>query len=106
MGPHLPHTGKVKAFHAHKTSSTNWLGQVDNDSLQRVYGIAYPDKADLAKWKDFQEKAKARDHRLVGGKQELFFFHNLSPGSAFWLPHGARIYNTLMKFIREEYWKR
>jgi threonyl-tRNA synthetase len=106
MGPHLPHTGKIKAFSAHKTSSTNWLGQVDNDSLQRVYGISFPDKADMKKWKEFQEAAKARDHRLLGGKQELFFFHNLSPGSAFWLPHGARIYNTLMKFIRHEYWKR
>jgi threonyl-tRNA synthetase len=64
------------------------------------------DKKELAKWKELQEAARQRDHRLVGGKQELFFFHTLSPGSAFWMPHGARIYNTLVKFIREQYWQR
>lgn len=106
MGPHLPNTGRIKAFAAVKTSSTNWLGQVTNDPLQRIYGIAFPDKAMLKQWKEFQEKAKQRDHRLVGGKQELFFFHQLSPGSCFWLPHGARIYNKLIEFIRNQYWQR
>ena len=81
MGPHLPNTGRIKAFAAVKTSSTNWLGQVTNDPLQRIYGIAFPDKSLLKQWEEFQEKAKQRDHRLVGGKQELFFFHQLSPGS-------------------------
>jgi threonyl-tRNA synthetase len=106
MGPHLPNTGRIKAFAAVKSSSTNWLGQVSNDPLQRIYGIAFPDKALLKQWEDFQEKAKQRDHRLVGGKQELFFFHQLSPGSCFWLPHGARIYNTLINFIKKQYWTR
>jgi threonyl-tRNA synthetase len=106
MGPHLPNTGRIKAFAAVKTSSTNWLGQVTNDPLQRIYGIAFPDKALLKQWQEFQEKAKQRDHRLLGNKQELFFFHQLSPGSCFWLPHGARIYNKLIDFIRKEYWAR
>jgi len=106
MGPHLPNTGRVKAFAAVKTSSANWLGQVTNDPLQRIYGIAFPDKALLKQWKEFQEKAKQRDHRLLGNKQELFFFHNLSPGSCFWLPHGARVYNKLIEFIRNQYWSR
>jgi threonyl-tRNA synthetase len=106
MGPHLPHTGKIKAFAAIKTSSTNWLGQVTNDPLQRVYGIAFPDKNLLKQWKEFQEKAKQRDHRVVGGKQELFFFHQLSPGSCFWLPHGARVYNKLVDFIKKQLWER
>jgi threonyl-tRNA synthetase len=106
MGPHVPTTGKIKAFAAHKFSGTNWLGKTDNDPLQRVYGIAFPDKSMLKKWKEFQEAAKARDHRLVGTKQELFFFHQLSPGSCFWLPHGARVYNKLISFIKEQYWKR
>lgn len=90
MGPHLPNTGKcsisfdrlffhpvivdsifvrpgkIKAFAAIKSSSTNWLGQVTNDPLQRVYGIAFPDKAMLKQWNEFQEKAKQRDHRLLG----------------------------------------
>ena len=106
MGPHLPNTGKIKAFAAVKTSSTNWLGQVTNDPLQRIYGIAFPDKAMLKQWQEFQEQAKQRDHRLLGAKQELFFFHQLSPGSCFWLPHGARVYNKLIEFIRKQYWTR
>lgn len=106
MGPHLPNTGRIKAFAAVKTSATNWLGQVTNDPLQRIYGIAFPDKSLLKQWQEFQEKAKQRDHRLLGSKQELFFFHQLSPGSCFWLPHGARVYNKLIEFIRAEYWKR
>lgn len=89
-----------------KASATNWLGQVTNDPLQRTYGIAFPDKAMLKQWLDFQEKAKQRDHRLLGTKQELFFFHTLSPGSCFWMPHGARVYNKLCDFIRKQYWKR
>ena len=106
MGPHVPTTGKIKAFAATRTSSTNWLGQVENDALQRVYGIAFPDKAMLKEWKVFQEQAKKRDHRALGTKQELFFFHQLSPGSCFWLPHGARIYNKLCDFIKKQYWVR
>lgn len=106
MGPHIPNTGRIKAFSCHKTSATNWLGQVTNDPLQRVYGVAFPDKNQLKQWKLFQEQAKKRDHRLLGTNQELFFFHNLSPGSCFWLPHGARIYNKLHDFIRKQYWVR
>lgn len=77
MGPHIPNTGKIKAFASVKTSSTNWLGQVTNDPLQRVYGIAFPDKAMLKQWQEFQEQAKLRDHRNLGTKQELFFFHQV-----------------------------
>jgi len=106
MGPHLPSTGKIKAFAATKASATNWLGQVTNDPLQRVYGIAFPEKAMLKKWQEFQEKAKQRDHRNLGMKQELFFFHQLSPGSCFWLPHGTRVYNKLVAFIKNQYWTR
>lgn len=106
MGPHVPHTGRIKAFSCVKASSTNWLGVVTNDPLQRVYGVSFPEKAQLKQWIEFQERAKQRDHRLLGTKQELFFFHTLSPGSAFWMPHGARIYNKLMDFIRKQYWVR
>ena len=100
MGPHVPNTGRVKAFAAVKTSSTNWLGQVTNDPLQRVYGIAFPDKAMLKQWQEFQEKAKQRDHRNVGTKQELFFFHQLSPGSCFWMPHGARWDSIMQELLK------
>jgi len=105
-GPHVAHTGKVKAFAAAKHSAAYWLGDAENDSLQRLYGISFPDKKQLKVWQEMMEKAKERDHRRVGTKQELFFFHELSPGSAFWLPHGTRIYNKLVNFIKEQYWAR
>jgi threonyl-tRNA synthetase len=79
-------------------------GQANCDSLQRVYGISFPDKKQLSKWKDFQEEAAKRDHRRIGTEQELFFFHDLSPGSAFFLPHGCRLFNALVDFIRGRYW--
>ncbi|KAL3941159.1 MAG: hypothetical protein SGBAC_004441 [Bacillariaceae sp.] len=105
-GPHISHTGKVKAFAATQISATNWLGDTDNDSLQRIYGISFPDKKQLKVWKENMEKAKERDHRRIMAKQELVFFHELSPGSAFWLPHGNRIYQKLIEFIRTQYWDR
>lgn len=105
-GPHLPHTGRVKAFAATRHSATNWLGDTDNDSLQRMYGISFPDKKMLKVWQENQEKAKERDHRRIAQKQQLIMFHELSAGSAFWLPHGARIYNKLIEFIKEHYWQR
>lgn len=105
-GPHVPHTGRVKAFAATRHSATNWLGDTENDSLQRMYGITFPDKKMLKVWKVNQEKAKERDHRKIAAQQELIMFHDLSPGSAFWLPRGARIYHKLIEFIRGHYWKR
>ena len=57
-GPHLPHTGKVKAFTATRHSATNWLGNTSNDSLQRMYGISFPDKKMLTEWKENQEKVR------------------------------------------------
>ena len=58
-GPHLAHTGKVKAFAATRHSATNWLGDTDNDSLQRMYGISFPDKKLLKTWKENMEKVRA-----------------------------------------------
>jgi threonyl-tRNA synthetase len=60
----------------------------------------------MKEWKHFQEEAAKRDHRKLGLSEELFFFHQLSPGSGFWLPHGAAIYFKLLKFIREQYRQR
>lgn len=105
-GPHLPHTGKVQAFEIIKNSSAYWMGKAENESLQRVYGIAFPDKKGLAEWKKYIEEAERRDHRRIAKKQELFFFDTLTPGSAFLLPYGARIYNKLQEFLRIEYRKR
>ncbi|CAE6492331.1 unnamed protein product [Rhizoctonia solani] len=103
VGPHVPHTGRIKAF---MNSSSYFLGDAANDSLQRIYGISFPDTKQLTEYKAFLAEAAKRDHRKIGKDQELFFFHELSPGSCFFLPHGTRIYNTLLEFIREEYRKR
>ncbi|XP_054895836.1 threonine--tRNA ligase 1, cytoplasmic [Poeciliopsis prolifica] len=105
-GPHVRHTGKIKALKIHKNSSTYWEGKADMETLQRIYGISFPDPKMLKEWEKFQEEAKNRDHRKLGREQELFFFHELSPGSCFFLPNGAFIYNTLIEFIRSEYRKR
>ncbi|KAF7200719.1 threonine--tRNA ligase 1, cytoplasmic [Nothobranchius furzeri] len=105
-GPHVRHTGKIKSLKIHKNSSTYWEGKADMETLQRIYGISFPDPKMLKEWEKFQEEAKNRDHRKLGREQELFFFHELSPGSCFFLPKGAFIYNTLIEFIRSEYRKR
>nr|XP_005560684.1 PREDICTED: probable threonine--tRNA ligase 2, cytoplasmic isoform X1 [Macaca fascicularis] len=105
-GPHVRHTGKIKTIKIFKNSSTYWEGNPEMETLQRIYGISFPDNKMMRNWEKFQEDAKNRDHRKIGKEQELFFFHDLSPGSCFFLPRGAFIYNTLMDFIREEYHKR
>uniref|UniRef100_A0A8B9KBV3 threonine--tRNA ligase n=1 Tax=Astyanax mexicanus TaxID=7994 RepID=A0A8B9KBV3_ASTMX len=105
-GPHVRHTGKIKALKIYKNSATYWEGRSDMETLQRIYGISFPDSKMLKEWERFQEEAKNRDHRKIGKDQELFFFHDLSPGSCFFLPRGAYIYSTLTEFIREEYWRR
>ncbi|KAG1327092.1 Threonine--tRNA ligase, mitochondrial 1 [Cocos nucifera] len=102
-GPHIPNTSFVKAFACLKASSSYWRGKSDRESLQRVYGISFPDSKRLKEYLTQIEEAKKRDHRLLGQNQELFFFHPLSPGSCFFLPHGTRIYNKLMEFLRVQY---
>ncbi|XP_060611739.2 threonine--tRNA ligase 2, cytoplasmic [Anolis sagrei] len=105
-GPHVRHTGKIKALKVFKNSSTYWEGKADMETLQRIYGISFPDNKMMKEWEKFQEEAKNRDHRKIGKEQELFFFHELSPGSCFFLPRGAFLYNTLIEFIKEEYNRR
>ncbi|KAK9470279.1 uncharacterized protein V1510DRAFT_423462 [Dipodascopsis tothii] len=106
VGPHVPNTGRIKAMKVMKNSASYFLGDAANDSLQRIYGVSFPDTKQMAEHLKFIEEASKRDHRKIGRDQELFFFHELSPGSAFWLPHGTRIYNTLIEFLRAEYRKR
>jgi len=103
-GPHLPNTGKAKAFAVTKNSAAYWLGDQNLDSLQRMYGIAFPSDKLMKEWKQFQEEAAKRDHRNVGKQQELFMFHpTFSPGSCFWFPAGVRIHNKLVEMVRTEY---
>jgi threonyl-tRNA synthetase len=65
-GPHLPSTERVKAFKVTKNSAAYWLGKNTNDDLQRVYGVAFPDKKQLAEYVRIQEELAKRDHRNVG----------------------------------------
>ncbi|KAK8916531.1 hypothetical protein KSP39_PZI023079 [Platanthera zijinensis] len=105
-GPHIPNTSFVKAFACLKASSSYWRGKSDRESLQRVYGISFPESKRLKEYLAILEEAKKYDHRILGQNQELFFFHPLSPGSCFFLPYGTRIYNKLMEFMRSQYWER
>lgn len=106
MGPHVAHTGRIKAFLVTKNSSSYFLGNASNDSLQRIYGISFPDQKLLKEYLQFKQDAELRDHRRLGKEHQLFFFHELSPGSCFFLPYGTRIYNALLDLMREEYRKR
>lgn len=106
VGPHIPHTGRIKAMAVLKNSASYFLGDQANDSLQRLYGISFPDGKMMTEYKQFLLEAAKRDHRKIGKDQELFMFHELSPGSCFWLPHGTRIYNAVQDMIKAEYRKR
>ncbi|XP_069758472.1 threonine--tRNA ligase 1, cytoplasmic-like isoform X2 [Narcine bancroftii] len=105
QGPHVRHTGRIKTFRIYKNSSICWKGKSTVETLQRIYGISFPDSNLLKEWERVQEEANSWDHIKIGQEQELFFFHELSPGSCFFLPRGAFIYNTLMAFIQMEYRK-
>lgn len=106
QGPHVRHTGQIKAIKLIKNSSAFWRGDPTQDALQRVYGISFPDHKQMTEWERLQEEAARRDHRKIGRDQNLFFFHEYSPGSCFFLPRGAHIYNVLIDFIKNEYRKR
>ncbi len=73
--------------------------------MQRVYGITFPDAASMKDYQHRMEEAKKRDHRVIGTQQELFFFDRMSPGSCFFMPNGARIYNTLIEVRPALPWK-
>ncbi|KAB0369013.1 hypothetical protein FD755_019018 [Muntiacus reevesi] len=105
-GPHIRHTGNIKVIKIFKNSLAYWEDNPEMEMLQRVYGVSFPDEQRMAAWEELQEEARAWDHRTIGKEQELFFFHDLSPGSCFFLPRGAFIYNTLIDFIREQHHQR
>ena len=104
-GPHLPDTGHLKAVAVTQCSRAHWRADVTKDPLVRVYAVTFPNDKLMKEYVTRIEEAKKRDHRVIGLNQELFFFHQLSPGSCFFQKHGARIYNTLVSFIREKYWE-
>ena len=107
MSEELPHAADALTRHGtRQNSAAYWLGDSKNESVQRIAGISFPDKTALAQYKKFLEEAAKRNHRKIGQDQKLFFWDEMSPGSTFWLPHGTRIYESLMTLIKGEYRKR
>jgi len=105
-GPHIPNTSLPQGFAINSTCSVYVDGKTDGEVLQRVYAISFPTKKMLDDHMEKLKQAALRDHRNLGKQQELFFFHQWSPGSAFFLPHGFRIYKKLIDFIRGQYHQR
>ncbi|MEK4236614.1 threonine--tRNA ligase [Paenibacillus sp. FSL H8-0261] len=100
-GPHLPSTGLVKAFKLLNVAGAYWRGDSNNKMLQRIYGTAFPKKAQLEEHLLFLEEAKKRDHRKLGKELELFMFSEEAPGMPFYLPKGMTIRTELENFARE-----
>jgi len=102
-GPHIPNTNVIKALKIVKNGATYWKNDKNRESLQRIYGISFPENKLMKEYEDLKKKLEESDHRYIGKQQKLYFFDELSPGSCFWLPHGARIYNKLIEFVRQCY---
>lgn len=103
-GPHVPSTGKLKAFKLTKLAGAYWRGDAKNAMLQRIYGTAWHDKAALAAYLHRVEEAEKRDHRKLGKTLELFHFQDLAPGMVFWHANGWTIYQQIEQYIREKCW--
>ncbi|MGG1661911.1 threonine--tRNA ligase [Brevibacillus sp. NRS-1366] len=99
-GPHLPSTGFIKAFKLMSVAGAYWRGKSENQVLQRVYGTAWPKKAEMDEYLHFIEEAKKRDHRKLGKELELFMFSEEAPGMPFYLPNGFTVRNELEQFSR------
>jgi threonyl-tRNA synthetase len=100
VGPHVPSTGRLKAFKLLTTSNAYWLGDAKNQPMQRVYGTAFFTEKELQAHLARLEEAKKRDHRRLGKDLGLFTFHQWAPGAAFWLGKGTTLYNTLANYMR------
>lgn len=101
VGPHVPSTGKLKAFKVLNTSNAYWKGDARNQPMQRVYGTAFLAEKDLKAHLTQIEEAKKRDHRKLGRDLGLFTFHQWAPGATFWLDKGTTLYNTLANYMRD-----
>ena len=100
VGPHVPSTGRLKAFKLTSTSNAYWKGDANNAPMQRVYGTAFFSQKELDEHLARIEEAKKRDHRRVGKELGLFTFHPWAPGAPFWQPKGTTLYNTLANYMR------
>jgi threonyl-tRNA synthetase len=100
-GPHVASTGKIGPFKLLSIAGAYWRGDERRQMLQRVYGTAWASQEDLDQFLWRREQARLRDHRRLGTQLDLFSFHDVSPGSAFWHPKGQLIWRTLEGAMRE-----
>jgi threonyl-tRNA synthetase len=106
-GPHIPSTGKIKAFKLLNIAGAYWLGDEKNPQLQRIYGTSFFSKKDLDAYLQQIEEAKKRDHRVLGKQLDLFSIQELAgPGLIFWHPKGGIIRKEMEDWMRDEYLKR
>ena len=106
-GPHIPSTGRIKAFKLLSIAGAYWLGNEKNAQLQRIYGTSFFSKKDLEEYLHKIEEAKKRDHRVLGKQLDLFSIQELAgPGLIFWHPKGGLIRKEMEDWMRNEYLKR
>ncbi len=99
-GPHVPSSGRLKAFKVLTSSNAYWKGDAKNQPMQRIYGTAFFSNKELQEHLTRIEEAKKRDHRKLGRELGLFTFHQWAPGAAFWLAHGTTLWNQLADYMR------
>ncbi len=100
-GPHVPSTGKLRAFKLMRVAGAYWRGDSNNEMLQRIYGTAWPDEKQLKAHLTRLEEAEKRDHRKIGKALNLFHMQEESPGMVFWHEHGWRLYQTVTQYMSD-----
>ena len=100
-GPHVPSTGKLKAFKLTKVAGAYWRGDSNNEMLQRIYGTAWANKKQLQEYLTRIEEAEKRDHRRIGKKLGLFHTQEEAPGMVFWHPDGWTLYQVIEQYMRQ-----
>ena len=101
-GPHVPSTGKLKAFKLMRVAGAYWRGDSSNEMLTRIYGTAWDDKKALKAYLKRLEEAEKRDHRKIGKRLDLFHMQEEAPGMVFWHPNGWAIYQQLEQYMRQK----
>ena len=100
-GPHVPHTGFLRAFKLTKVAGAYWRGDSNNEMLQRIYGTAWNTKSDLNEYLKRQEEAMLRDHRRLGAELDLFHFQDEAPGMVFWHEKGWTLFRLVESYMRD-----
>ncbi|BEV08616.1 MULTISPECIES: threonine--tRNA ligase [unclassified Methylophilus] len=102
-GPHVPNTGKLKAFKLMKLAGAYWRGDSNNEMLQRVYGTAWRNKEELEAYLHMLEEAEKRDHRKLGKQLDFYHMQEDAPGMVFWHPRGWVIWQEVEQYMRAKF---